>query len=177
MKGTAGIPATIVAIVALAGSAAAQQPGGDLPAACPAPNASGRGSTAAIFEALSDDGPARALPPQRFDAQTRFHAPYLPYEEANPTGREPFRNRLVLEQRRDERTSVIARPRTAAPDANRTAGLWRISVGNTATDNWSPYPDRALDARQLRFPLPRKLHHDKRPLHVRRLERLNETNK
>lgn len=177
MKGTAGIPATIVAFVVLAGSAAAQQPDGDLPAACPAPNASDRGFTTAIFEAWSDDGPARALPLQRFDAQTGLHAPYLPYGEANPIGREPFRNRLVLEQRRDGRTSVIARPRTAAPDANRTAGLWRISIGNTSMENWSPYPDRALDARVLRFPHPRELRRDKRPLHVQRMERLNKTNK
>ncbi len=34
--------------------------------------------------------------------------------------------------------------------------LWGISIGNTAMNNFSPFPDRMLDARTLRFPMPRK---------------------
>lgn len=34
--------------------------------------------------------------------------------------------------------------------------LWCISIGNTAMNNFSPFPDRLLDARTLRFPMPRK---------------------
>lgn len=34
--------------------------------------------------------------------------------------------------------------------------LWGISIGNTAMNNFSPFPDRLLDARTLRFPMPRK---------------------
>lgn len=29
----------------------------------------------------------------------------------------------------------------------------RIAAGNTAIQNWSPYPDRALDARVIRYPM------------------------
>lgn len=34
--------------------------------------------------------------------------------------------------------------------------LGDLSIGNTAMDNFSPFPDRLLDARTLRFPMPRK---------------------
>ena len=57
-------------------------------------------------------------------------------------------------------------------DPNREVALWRLTIGNTAAGNWSPYPDRALDARNLRFPLPRNLTPDKRPEHIRQLDKL-----
>lgn len=87
----------------------------------------------------------------------------------------------VLRQRREIREaqvqraerSVLLRPRqTRQPSPNREVALWRMTAGNTAADNWSPYPDRALDARTLRFPLPRNMTPDKRPEHIRRLEKL-----
>ncbi len=31
----------------------------------------------------------------------------------------------------------------------------RLRAGNTAVQNWSPFPDRALDARVIRYPMPR----------------------
>ena len=57
-------------------------------------------------------------------------------------------------------------------DPNREVALWRLTIGNTAAGNWSPYPDRAPDARNLRFPLPRNLTPDKRPEHIRQLDKL-----
>ena len=33
--------------------------------------------------------------------------------------------------------------------------LWRIQMGNSGYGNWSPYPDRALDARNISYPLPK----------------------
>lgn len=47
---------------------------------------------------------------------------------------------------------VVRRQGEKAPEVPR----WRFTVGNTSMNNWSPYPDRALDARVLTFPLPRK---------------------
>lgn len=32
---------------------------------------------------------------------------------------------------------------------------WQIRLGNSGPDNWSPFPDRALDARVIRYPMPR----------------------
>ena len=49
-----------------------------------------------------------------------------------------------------------------------------LSVGNTPADNWSPYPDRALDARTLRFPLPRDSRADKRPDNLKALDRMRQ---
>lgn len=58
-----------------------------------------------------------------------------------------------------------------APDPNPEFAGWCAAIGNTAASNWSPYPDRALDARILRFPLPRNMQPDKRPAHSRALGR------
>lgn len=38
-----------------------------------------------------------------------------------------------------------------AADPSVAIGEWRVSVGNNG--NWSPYPDRALDARAIRYPM------------------------
>ncbi len=59
-----------------------------------------------------------------------------------------------------------------APDPNPEIARWRAAIGNTAVNNWSPYPDRALDARTLRFPQPRNMQPDKRPAHLRALDRM-----
>lgn len=32
---------------------------------------------------------------------------------------------------------------------------FKLDIGNSAVKNWSPYPDRALDARVIRYPMPR----------------------
>ena len=45
---------------------------------------------------------------------------------------------------------------------------WRFSIGNNG--NWSPYPDRALDARIIRFPLRMKT--DNRPEAEKALDRM-----
>ena len=45
---------------------------------------------------------------------------------------------------------------------------WRFSIGNNG--NWSPYPDRALDARIIRFPLRMKT--DNRPEAEKALEQM-----
>lgn len=92
-------------------------------------------------------------------------------EQTDPTLRQR-REIREAQARRAERSVLLRSGQTRLPDPNREVALWRITAGNTAADNWSPYPDRALDARTLRFPLPRNLTPDKRPEHVRRLEKL-----
>ena len=83
-------------------------------------------------------------------------------EEVDPIRREKRLIRERMEQR--ARQSVVHAPAAPASDeAMKAVGLWRWSVGNTGTDNWSPFPDRALDARIIRFPLPRDMQPDKRP--------------
>ena len=48
--------------------------------------------------------------------------------------------------------AVEGAERSAAPaDPSVAIGEWRVSVGNNG--NWSPYPDRALDARAIRYPM------------------------
>lgn len=78
-------------------------------------------------------------------------------EELNPTSRARRQVRQAMEQRAREQASVIAQPHSIPTgDLNKASGLWKATIGNTAVQNWSPYPDRALDARTLRFPLPQK---------------------
>lgn len=82
-------------------------------------------------------------------------------EQVDPVRRE--RRRLQQLRERLTQQSVVARP--AAPNPTRrdkAAWLWDFSIGNTAVRNWSPFPDRALDARTIRFPLPRDARADKR---------------
>lgn len=77
----------------------------------------------------------------------------------------------MMEQQAQQ--SVLLRPSIPQSEqANKVSGLWRMTFGNTSANNWSPFPDRALDARTLRFPLPRNMQPDKRPESVQRLEKL-----
>lgn len=40
---------------------------------------------------------------------------------------------------------------------------FKLDFGNSAVKNWSPYPDRALDARVIRYPMPRSAAYGKAP--------------
>lgn len=51
--------------------------------------------------------------------------------------------------------------RTKSQDEQETR-LWRIRIGNNVNENWSSYPDRALDARTLSAPLPKTPKHNNR---------------
>lgn len=77
-------------------------------------------------------------------------------EEVNPILRERREVRRRMAERAQQ--SLILKPRTAVAgrDLKKEVGEWRMSIGNTSANNWSPYPDRALDARTLRFPMPHK---------------------
>ena len=76
-------------------------------------------------------------------------------EEVDPIRRARRQIHRLMYERADERAQE-----TVAADAARHSipqdpsiewADWRFSVGNNG--NWSPYPDRELDARNIRFPL------------------------
>ncbi|MFQ7387612.1 MAG: hypothetical protein ACLRM8_08895 [Alistipes sp.] len=43
-------------------------------------------------------------------------------------------------QTRAEKAAATAVPMVPKRDLSKEVGLWRMSVGNTSADNWSPYP-------------------------------------
>lgn len=90
---------------------------------------------------------------------------------ADPILQQRQQLRCRMEQRARE-SVVLLRHTPAQYDPGQQVGLWRWSAGNTGTGNWSPFPDRALDARTLRFPLPCDLRADKRPENVKALDRM-----
>lgn len=75
-------------------------------------------------------------------------------DEVDPLQRERRELERMMRQRAREQTEEITQ---AAHRGNRPrdpgieAAGWRLSVGNNG--NWSPYPDRELDARVIRFPM------------------------
>ncbi len=75
-------------------------------------------------------------------------------EELDPVQRERRHLERMMRSRARERAleAVEGAERSAAPaDPSVAIGEWRVSVGNNG--NWSPYPDRELDARVIRFPM------------------------
>lgn len=66
-----------------------------------------------------------------------------------------------MERRAQQSVVQLPQDRTSF-DLRKEIGLWRWSVGNTGVTNWSPYQDRALDARTISLPLPRAMKPDKR---------------
>lgn len=75
-------------------------------------------------------------------------------EELDPVQRERRHLERMMRSRARARAleAVEGAERSAAPaDPSVAIGEWRVSVGNNG--NWSPYPDRALDARAIRYPM------------------------
>ena len=99
--------------------------------------------------------------------------PYAQEYPAGPLLRARRKLRQAI-QTRAEKAATTAVPMVPKRDLSKEVGLWRMSVGNTSADNWSPYPDRALDARTLRFPLPRDSRADKRPDNLKALDRMRQ---
>ena len=76
-------------------------------------------------------------------------------ERLDPVRRERMQIRRWLDDRRTE--SVLHRRSSGTKrDLNRESAFWKATVGNSAAKNWRPYTDRYLDARTIKFPLPRK---------------------
>lgn len=94
-------------------------------------------------------------------------------EEVNPILRERREIRRMMAMRAAQAAQQAQSP-APAEDPHLSVGNWRLSVGNTSNKNMSPYPDRMLDARTLRFPMRRDSKADKRPESVKALERLRQ---
>lgn len=75
-------------------------------------------------------------------------------DEVDPLQRERRELERMMRQRAREQAVEItqAAQRGDSPrDPGIEAAGWRLSVGNNG--NWSPYPDRELDARVIRYPM------------------------
>lgn len=94
-------------------------------------------------------------------------------EEVNPILRERREIRRMMAMRAAQAAQQAQSP-APAEDPHLSVGNWRLSMGNTSNKNTSPYPDRMLDARTLRFPMRRDSRADKRPESVKALERLRQ---
>lgn len=112
--------------------------------------------------------PAERLPLLTREAVDGLYAPPAPLtdegwlrEELDPIARE----RRALRRAMRERARANApqgRPPLDAGNVSARGERIRVEIGNRITGNWSPYPDRALDARIIRFPMPRNARADKR---------------
>ena len=105
---------------------------------------------------------------------------YLPLirEQSDPILQARMRIRRTLRERAIRQTMEAAQqaPRSVKPeDPSVAVGDWRFSVGNNG--NWSPYPDRELDARNLSFPMRRDARADKRTDQQRALDRMRRANR
>lgn len=98
-------------------------------------------------------------------------------EEVDPLLRARRRLRQAMQLRAEQQRSVIAVPQAPERNFGKEVGIWRMSIGNTSTDNWSPFPDRMLDARTLRFPMRRDSRADKRTEQQKALDRMRRQNK
>ena len=107
---------------------------------------------------------------------------YLPLirEQSDPIlqARMRMRIRRTLRERAIRQTMEAAQqaPRSSKPqEPSVEGGDWRFSVGNNG--NWSPYPDRELDARNLSFPMRRDARAEKRTDQQRALDRMRRANR
>ena len=105
-------------------------------------------STEFAAKAHAEARELKMLPPEQFSLQWLR-------EEVDPILRERREIRRMMEVQVQE-TMPAAQSPAPVQDPHATVGNWRFSFGNTSVANWSPYQDRMLDARTLRFPMPRK---------------------
>lgn len=111
-------------------------------------------------------GSLRMLPPEEFGLQWLR-------EEVNPFLRERRRLHRAMRAQAEAQESVLRKSR-GSRDPNKEVGTWRMSIGNTSVNNWSPFQDRALDARTIRFPVPRDARADKRTDQTKALDRMRQ---
>lgn len=113
----------------------------------------------------------RMLPPEEFSLRW-LREEVDPFQRARRKIRREMQNRAMAQE------SVIKSHRNMPKrDLNKEVGTWRMSIGNTSIDNWSPFQDRALDARTIRFPVPRDARADKRTDQMKALDRMRRQGK
>lgn len=76
-------------------------------------------------------------------------------EQLDPIRKEQSNIRMQLMQRESE-SLILQRSKRRKRNLTEESGWWKATAGNTAANNWSPYPDRYLDARMIKYPLPKK---------------------
>lgn len=139
-------------------------------------------ASGAVQEQRPGDGPARkwipgvGIPAGAVDFEVRPLDEDVEWlrAEVDPIQRARRRIRELMYRRAGQRAREIAdaADRSAQPqDPAVEWGDWRFSIGNNG--NWSPYPDRELDARIIRFPL--RMKKDNRPEAEKALERMRKT--
>lgn len=75
--------------------------------------------------------------------------------ELDPLQRERHEIRRLMRERA-EHAALGAPVRRTQPEPTDAPRGMRLAIGNTAPSNWSPYPDKWLDARVIKYPLPRR---------------------
>lgn len=83
--------------------------------------------------------------------------PYMQgHKQVDPFYRKRCMAKEALAQRAQEQSVLLRRPEFRKQEVETSIKLWRFEVSNTQ-DNRSLFPDARLDARTLRFPLPRHM--------------------
>ncbi len=77
-------------------------------------------------------------------------------EKTNPHDRERRMIKEALARRAQEQSVIVRQPVVWQQVIDASIGQWQFQAGNTPS-NRSPFPDARLDARTLRFPLPRNM--------------------
>lgn len=127
-----------------------------------------------------------ALSEMAHEAMGEMEIRLLPVENDLPLLREQsdpiLRARMRIREARRELAirqaldAAARTPRSTKPqDPSTVVGDWRFSIGNNG--NWSPYPDRELDARNLSFPMRKDSRADKRTDQQRALDQLRRQNR
>jgi len=75
-------------------------------------------------------------------------------------------------QQEAEKATLAAEETDRPRDPQIVTERLRVTLGNNTDRSWSPYPDRALDARALSFPLPRDARADKRTPQQKALDQI-----
>lgn len=89
----------------------------------------------------------------------------------NPLFEEKRKISNIMQERATQ--SIIQRPQgNVKVTVNNALGTWKMNIGNFSIETWSPYLDRALDARTLSLPVPRNMRPDKRSENMRRMDKL-----
>lgn len=125
-----------VAFLATAMAAQAQEPTGFRPA-----------TETVVITPSQAEAIARDM---RFEVSVPSSAAWL-REEVDPIARERRRIRKIQSQLAQQ--TIAGQAAASKNEISKQVGQWNMSVGNTSAGNWSPYPDRELDARVIHFPM------------------------
>lgn len=100
------------------------------------------------------------IAPEANEWQIKLFPEPIPYmqrrEQVDPVYRKRCMVKEALSQRAQEQSVLLRRLDFRKQEVETSIKLWQFEVNNTQ-DYHSPFPDARLDARTLRFPLPRHM--------------------